>query len=37
MSIFLIKLVHTVIFIMLSAGVLFVLFSGVADHTSAWT
>ncbi len=37
MSILFIKLVHTVIFIMLSASALFVLSSGVADHISVWT
>jgi len=32
-----VKLIHTVIFWLLSACVLYVLFSGVADHITMWT
>ena len=32
-----VKLIHTVIFWLLSACVLYVLFSGVADHITTWT
>ena len=37
LTIFHVKLVHTVIFWLLSACVLYVLFSGVADHITMWT
>jgi hypothetical protein len=37
LTIFHVKLVHTVIFWLLSACVLYVLFSGVADHITRWT
>ena len=37
LTIFHVKLVHTVIFWLLSACVLYVLFSGVADHITKWT
>ena len=37
MTIFQIKLVHTVIFWLLSLCVLYVLFSGVADRVTPWT
>ena len=37
LTIFHVKLVHTVTFWLLSACVLYVLFSGVADHITMWT
>jgi len=37
LTIFHVKLVHTLIFWLLSACVLYVLFSGVADRITAWT